>query len=182
MAEEFAAFVYDAFVTWGAEEAAAWAATAAYVGTYAAAIYTLREQQRQAQARAKDAYNASLRDRYIMQRGATEQRAMVLGRARVSGPMVFAKSYGTSSANLAFIVALAAHECDAIEDVYFNDERLIIDDSGYVIGSLKQETFVIQAASASFTLAEAALTASAVVTYDTGDVTLTTSLLSLIHI
>lgn len=153
-------------------------ATAASVALTVASVYTLREQQRSAQARAKDAYNASLRDRYIMQRSATEQRALVLGRCRVSGPVVFAKSYGTSLASLAFIVALAAHECDAIDDVYFDDSRLILDGAGYVVGALKTETFSISTASASFTLAEAAITCTAEATYDTGDVTLSTSLSS----
>lgn len=181
MAEEAVAYILEA-VGYAAEDAAAYAATIVEYGGYAltaASIYTTREQQMAAEQRAKDAYNASLRDRYIMQRSATQQRSMVLGRARVSGPMVFTKSYGTSSANLVFIVALAAHECDAVEAVYFDDQRLVIDGGGNVISTLTTEKFSIGAATASYTLSVAAGSVpTAVASYDTGDVVLTSSLSS----
>ena len=77
----------------------------------------MREQQRKAQGAQKDAYNASLRDRYVMVRGATEPRQLVLGRQRVSGPISFIGAYGTYSEHLVFVVALAAHEIDAVEAI-----------------------------------------------------------------
>ena len=83
------------------------AAIAAYFGTTVAVVsdvitivslvvvtaYT-QDAQRKAQNQAKDAYNASLRDRYVMIRGATEPRQIALGRVRVSGPMFFVNSWG----------------------------------------------------------------------------------------
>jgi len=178
--------VAEAVVSWVATavvdaigfEAAAYVFTAAPYVLAAGAVYTLRDQQRSAQNRAKDAYNASLKDRYVMQRSATQQRQMVLGRMRVSGPVAFLKSFGASSANLAFIVALAAHEVDAIETVYFDDTPLVLDGSGNVVATVSTERFSLAAASASYTLTAAAKagTVTAVVSYDTGDVTLTTSL------
>ena len=50
------------------------------VSATVAAVAILREDQRRQQSRARDAYNANLRDRYVMVRSATEPRQVVLGR------------------------------------------------------------------------------------------------------
>jgi len=139
-----------------------------------AAVYTLREQQRRQQGAARDAYNASLRDRYVMVRGATEQRQVVLGRQRVSGPVSFIQSYGNDREKLVFTLVLAAHECDAIEDIYLDDERVTLDGSGNVLAVNRKDQFTITTAGATFTLssAPAAGTVAAVVAYGTTQVTL----------
>ena len=98
-----------------------------------AAVYTLRENQRRQQNAARDSYNASLRDRYVMTRGATEPRQVVLGRQRVSGPLAYIGSYGTNREHLVFALILAAHEVDAVEHIYFDDERVTLDGSGNVL-------------------------------------------------
>lgn len=121
-----------------------------------AAVYTLREQQRRSESKAKDAYNSSLRDRYVMVRGATEPRQLVLGRQRVSGPIGFIKSYGAQNEHLVFTVILAAHELDAIEAIYFDDEPVVIDSSGNVTATQRQDEFSIAAASGTFTISSAA--------------------------
>ena len=168
----------EAVVTWVLEEigvefaswiAAAIVETASYVAI-AASVYNLREQQR----RAKSAYNNGLADRYVMQRAATAQRALVLGRARVSGPIVFMHSYGDNNTTLALCVMLAAHECDAIEEIYFNDTAVILDANGAVVGTKIVERFSINGTTATYTLGTVgtAGTASAVATYDTGTVAL----------
>jgi hypothetical protein len=113
-----------------------------------------QDQQRKAQNEAKDAYNASLRDRYVMFRAATEPRQIVLGRCRVSGPMFFVNSYGAKREHLAFCVALAAHECEAIEDIYFNDLPVVIDGSGNINGVRLKDSFTGTTATGSLVLSE----------------------------
>lgn len=127
------------------------AAIVSAVTVVAATIYSARAQ-RAAQSEARDAYNAALRDRYIMTRGASEPRQIVMGRCRVSGPMFFVGSYGASREHLMFTVALAAHEIDAIEQVYFDDRLVILDGSGNVTGITSKETFSISTSGAAFTV------------------------------
>jgi len=114
-------------------------ATAVEVAAIAASAYMSYESG----VRARNAYNASLRDRYVMQRTASGQRALVLGRTRVSGPIAFMQSYGNNQTTLAIVVVLAAHECDAIEKVYFNDTPVIIDGNGNVVGNVNTEHFSV---------------------------------------
>ena len=98
-------------------------ATAVTALQVASAVYTLRSQQVRSERAARDSHNASLKDRYIMVRGATEPRQIVLGRQRVSGPIGFVKSYGPKNEHLVYTVLLAAHEIDAIETIYFEIGR-----------------------------------------------------------
>jgi hypothetical protein len=79
----------------------------------AAALGT--EHAARAEIAARNAYNASLRDRYAMVRSSTAARQLVFGRCRVSGPIFFGASYGNDNQHLTICVALAAHEVDAIE-------------------------------------------------------------------
>jgi hypothetical protein len=139
-----------------------------------AAVYTLRENQRRQQNAARDSYNASLRDRYVMTRGATEPRQVVLGRQRVSGPMAYIGSYGTNREHLVFALILAAHEIDAVEHIYFDDERVTLDGSGNVLAVNRRDLFTLSGTSATFTLSSepAAGTASATVAYGTTQVSL----------
>lgn len=133
------------------------AAVAAYFGYYrlalalAAAAYSTEREAEQEQ-KAKNAYNASLRDRYAMIRSSTAARQLVFGRCRVSGPVFFAKSYGPDDQHLVMCVALAAHEIDAIEAVYFDDKLLSIDGSGYVTGVQLHEAFSIATTGATVTI------------------------------
>jgi hypothetical protein len=79
-----------------------------------------------ARKKARDARNQSLRDRVITVRGATEPRRMVLGRCRVGGVAAFHGSTGPNKEQFVMVVALAAHEVDAIEEVWFNDQKLTL--------------------------------------------------------
>lgn len=139
-----------------------------------AAVYTLRENQRRQQNAARDSYNASLRDRYVMTRGATEPRQVVLGRQRVSGPLAYIGSYGANREHLVFALILAAHEIDAIEHIYFDDERVTLDGSGNVLAVNRRDLFTLTGASGTFTLSSepAAGTVSATVAYGTTQVSL----------
>lgn len=79
-----------------------------------------------ARRKARDAFNASLRDRMITVRGSTEPRRVVLGRQRVGGVVAYIASTGANKEKLVMVIALAAHEIDAVEQVFFNDEPVTI--------------------------------------------------------
>ena len=144
-----------------------------------AAVAAAAYQSYEAGVRERDAYNASLKNRYVMQRTSTGQRALVLGRARTSGPIAFMQSYGTNQATLAIVVVLAGHQCDAIEQIYFNDQVITTDPYGNVNGSLTTEHFsASNNTPLNVTLSTPAqrVTLTAVATYVGSTVTLTTVL------
>ena len=147
-------------------------ATAALV---VSSVYTLRDQQRRAQNKARDAYNASVKDRYVMTRGATEARQFVLGRQRVSGPLAFIQSTGTDRTTLAFVVLLAAHEVDAIESIYIDDELATLDAYGNVTAVQRRDQYAISTTTMTVDLASEpkAGTIVAVAQYGTSSVPLT---------
>ena len=60
-------------------------------------------------------------------------RAVIYGETRVSGPIIFLDTTNDNS-RLHFIVPLAGHEVEAIEDVFFNGENIELDGSGNAIG------------------------------------------------
>jgi len=165
MPETVAVAIAEAFAAVGAETIAvaiytapAWTLTAIAV---AVSVYTLRDQQRKQQNAARDAYNNSLQDRYVMMRGATTPRQVVLGRQRVSGPIPFLQSYGADRASLAFVLLLAAHEIDAVEAIYINDELAIIDGAGNVTGVNRRDQFAMSTSTGTFTLSGDAETGGA---------------------
>lgn len=177
MPEALVTYIGEAVLEYLGEVAFEAFVTAAIYAPYvavAASVYTMREQQR----RAKNAYNNGLSDRYVMQRTATGQRSLVMGRVRVSGPITFLHSYGDNNTTLAMCLVLAGHECDAIEEIYFNDTPVILDGSGNVVGTKNIEHFSISGTTATFHLGAVGVngTASAVATYDTGDVSLGVSM------
>ena len=82
------------------------------------------QQQAAAKRRARNAFNASLKDREVMIRSGVAPQRLIYGRDRVSGPVVYAESTGANKEYLHLVIALAGHECDAIEFVYFNETAL----------------------------------------------------------
>jgi len=168
---EWASAAIGTEMTWTAGEIAL-ASQAVVAGT---SVYVLRSQQLRAQQAARDAYNAGLRDRYVMTRGTAEARQLVLGRQRVSGPIAFMQSYGADRKSLVMVILLAAHEIDAVEAIYINDERAILDGSGNVTGVQRRDRFTMSGATGSFDLSSdptgGSVTAS--VAYGTTAVTLT---------
>jgi hypothetical protein len=179
------AYLSEGEVVLTAAEAAAVLTAVEFVAAVAYTAYAgaaARREQRQAQQGQIDQYNASLRDRYVMSRGATEPRTLVLGRQRVSGPIFFIQSYGTNREHLVFCVPLAGHEIDAIEAIYFDDEQVILDGSGNVTGVNRRELFSISAAGGAFTLATTPKSGSvsAVVRYGSTSVTLGVSVAGLV--
>lgn len=99
------------------------------VGMTAMNAQDARDQRRAA----RDRFNDSLQDRDVMIRSGVAPRNIVYGRAKVSGPIVFAHSTGAKGEYLHLVVALAGHECDAVEKIFFNETELpALDANGYV--------------------------------------------------
>ena len=60
-------------------------------------------------------------------------RKIVYGRARVGGSIVYMDSTGTDNEYFHMVIAIAGHEIDAYEEVYFNDQKIW--DGGSFVGS-----------------------------------------------
>lgn len=72
----------------------------------------------------KKTYSPKLKDNEMSVRAATEFHRVIYGRSITSGPVIFPNKKGSAGENnktLHMIVLLAAHEVDAIEEVYFDD-------------------------------------------------------------
>jgi hypothetical protein len=133
------------------------------------------EMTARAELKAKRAYNASLRDRYAMARTALGARQLVFGRCRTSGPVFFIVSSGDNQKQLTFCVALAAHEIDAVEKIYFDDQLVSLDANGYVTGLQSHDVFTITSPTQTVTLTKNAVsgTVTATARYGTNIVPLT---------
>lgn len=80
--------------------------------------------QRRAKAKARSAFNTSLKDRELTFRSAIAPRRIGYGRDRVGGPLAFAQTTGDKKQFLHVVIPLFAHECDAIEEIWFGDVKL----------------------------------------------------------
>ncbi|MGG2383044.1 hypothetical protein, partial [Salmonella enterica] len=76
--------------------------------------------------KAKKKASSQTRDLTVTLQSAVAPRRTVYGRARVSGPLVYAVSEGSDNKFLHRVVPLAGHEIDAFEKVYFNDDELAL--------------------------------------------------------
>jgi len=112
-------------------------ATAATIMTVAAVadIALVASSQKKQEADARKAAAAAPRD--AMVRSAIEPSKIVYGRARVSGPVVYTNTKPTPGTNdnntLWTVVSLASHECDDIEAIYLDGDKIpssIIDWAG----------------------------------------------------
>lgn len=149
-----------------------WAAVAAAVASYAVSAHKAEE----ARKRARRAYNASLTDRGVMIRSGVAPRQMVVGRAKVSGPLIYATSTGAKKEYLHLVVCLAAHEIDAVETIYFNDVALpAADGSGNITSGefskadYESETYVVTDADGNFNLPHTPSSVESVVMADVGE-------------
>lgn len=102
---------------------------------YAYAAYSMYDGQKQAR-RQRDAARASITDRLVTTRSSAAASRIVYGRTRVAADTIaYIVNHGPLREYVTLVLPLAAHEVDAIEDVWFNDESigpLSID--GYVTG------------------------------------------------
>lgn len=182
MAEAVAAAVAAASAAEAAVAASAWitanaAAINAALVISANAAYGAT-QQRRAARKQRDAYNASLKDREVMIRSAIAPRRIVLGRDRISGPIVYAQSTGAKGEYLHLVIALAHGECDAIEEVWFNDTLLPDPDAGgyitsgeFTAGKATARAYSATIAGSTLTLPHVASRVTAVAKVDTSYVT-----------
>ncbi|RTL40570.1 MAG: hypothetical protein EKK53_15390 [Burkholderiales bacterium] len=117
------------------------AAVAAYAGAISLTAFVVitasyvvgQYQASRARAKARDAYNASLKDRLVSTTTVDGFRSRVYGRVRNVDGILFKATRGDKSQYYTLVVALAGHECDAIETVYFNDTPLSLDSNGWVL-------------------------------------------------
>ena len=67
---------------------------------------------------------AQMGGRSVTTREAAHSRKIVYGRARLGGNIVYLESTGTDNKYLWLVVAVAGHEIDAYESLWFNDEKI----------------------------------------------------------
>ena len=101
------------------------------LGGAVGAVEAKREAKRQRRAQV-DKYNAGLEDRLETIQAETAARRVVLGRVRVGGVIAFAGTTGTNKEKLYLAVLLAGHRVQAIEDIWFDEQKLTLDGSGIV--------------------------------------------------
>lgn len=90
-------------------------------------------QRDTAKRKARAQFNASQVDRLVNTGGTTQPRMLLMGRVRVGGFVAFRGSVGVHKEKFVMILALAAHEIDAVEQVYLNDTAVTLDGNGYVL-------------------------------------------------
>jgi len=73
---------------------------------------------------------AAMGGRSITTREAAHSRKIVYGRARIGGNIVYLESTGADNKYLWLVIAVAGHEIDAFEEVWFNDVKIW--DGGFV--------------------------------------------------
>ena len=88
--------------------------------------------QRKAKAQARAQFNAAQVDRLVSVQSTVAPRELVLGRVRKGGSVFFKASTDTNNTKFVMCLALAAHEIDAVETIYLNDQAVTLDGSGYV--------------------------------------------------
>ena len=96
----------------------------AYTGNYVGAATTLGLSASSRYLAAQEEYNLDgITGTDVMSRSPISPRKIVYGRTKVSGPILFLETTETNQ-KLHIVVALAGHEIDAVEEVYFNDVKV----------------------------------------------------------
>lgn len=132
----------------------AWATAALTLGMMVYGSAQKRKQQR----RERDRFNASLQDRTVNKIASEAPYVYVYGRAKVGSAVVAMFTSGDRDYNKHLVCVHAAHECDAIEEIYIAGQKLgPLDANGYPTSGpfIKTETlnaFEIFQASAGQTL------------------------------
>jgi len=72
----------------------------------------------------KPSFGAALAGTNVTVREPDASRKMIYGRARVGGAIVFLDSTGTKNEYLHMVIAVAGHQIDAFEEVWFNDQKI----------------------------------------------------------
>lgn len=79
----------------------------------------------------KPSLGASMRGQTITKRDPVGTRKVIYGRTRVGGNIVFIESTGTNNEDLYLVIAIAGHEIDSYEAVYFNEEK-VYENAAYI--------------------------------------------------
>lgn len=98
---------------------------------FSAGISMLAGSMSDSGRRESPSFTSEARSRTQMIRASTEPRRAIYGSAPVSGVLVFADSTGDSNKYLHLVVCMAGHQCQAINDIIFNDEVV----GGYDVAS-----------------------------------------------
>ncbi len=93
--------------------------------------YSASQRSKAAKA-ARAQFNAAQVDRLANVVTTVAPRELVLGRCRKGGPVFFRGSTDANNTRFVMCIALAAHEIDAVEQIYLNDVPVTVDGSGYV--------------------------------------------------
>lgn len=101
---------------WAAVIGAAAGSLVAYAGN---AIVTSMEGKAKRANLAQDSSDAKR-----LVRGASEPRRIIYGRARVSGPLIYAASYGGQKEWILLVVPLADHVCESIDAIWIGETRV----------------------------------------------------------
>lgn len=99
------------------------------IGTLALSSY----QKRKAARAARAAFDSAQVDRLVNIEASVASHELVLGRVRKGGNIFFRTTVGAYKEMYVACIALAAHEIDGIERIYFNEQPIDIDGSGNVV-------------------------------------------------
>jgi hypothetical protein len=151
-------------------------ATTVAVATVAATLSVAAYQKRRAQKKAIAEYNKSLSDRLVMVATSDAARSIALGRVRASDGVLFKGSYGSKKEFYTLVVALAGHEIDGIEQIYFNDLPITLSGDlvtsepyGKIEKQSKRQTFTaVPSTSQTVNLGEAWIAGTLKLSYVTG--------------
>jgi hypothetical protein len=104
-----------------------------YAVSASISTYDAKREKQKARNAARDAYNASLKDRQVMlDVQADAPRTLALGRVRTVEGIRRRFAVGANSEKLVMVVSFAGHEIDGFETFYFDDVPLTLDGSGNV--------------------------------------------------
>lgn len=78
----------------------------------------------------------------VNSRGAALDHAIIYGRTRVGGVVVFDETTGTENKYLHRVIAVAGHEVESFDELWINDEVATIDGSGNVISPSRYNGFM----------------------------------------
>ena len=110
-----------AFAAWASiSVAAAYAIVAIVVISAGMAVYGTA-QARRAERDSRNAMNAGMRDRLVTRVATEAPHRIIYGRAKVGSDVVAMFTSGDKDQFKHIVCVHAAHECDAIEEVYVNN-------------------------------------------------------------
>lgn len=119
--------------------------------------------------------NAALQDRLVMQATVDRARSRCYGRVRNADGILFKATYGPKKEQYCLVIALAGHEIDGVEQVYFGDVPVTLGAGGLVeTAPWNGQTYdtaaaSIPAGSTSVTLSEAPRSGSVQMVAETPD-------------